>query len=417
MKWIKYKYVCNILNEGTENEEVILLDKKIGYNEKNLAIAQAEAYNGEYEIITDEAIDTEPLAVELGGTGAKSLENITVGKATQAMYASSDKSKGTIEKRFLEVPLVANYTIEPNTSYANLIKEGEVYADSFPVYCFNRRPRKDDIFTIQGLTQTDHIAFNLCAKMTGEFAWKDGVEYAQFTAEEIRPTTSLMPLMATRFTTNGGTDVLTLDEIDKGYTASWGFDNFNRVPIVGEKYQAFGEAKDGHFHYTAEITDINDYKIWFKVLDIDKVDYVKEAGSADKAKKDIEGNALYTAFIPQTADENGKYRLEMHRRYEVFSDVTDSIFNARLDVYQNGTYIDGDYDNFQIRGNGDNYFTIELLHHTVEYKDGRYWCVLGCLHNGEYKTLEIMTMATELPTSETVEYYIINASKVICINM
>ena len=71
MKWIKYQYVCNILNEGTEDEEVILLDKKIGYSEANLVVAQKEAYNGQYEIVEDgETVKSNPLPIELGGTGA-----------------------------------------------------------------------------------------------------------------------------------------------------------------------------------------------------------------------------------------------------------------------------------------------------------------------------------------------------------
>jgi hypothetical protein len=46
MKWIKYQIVCN-------EEEQILIDKKIGYSEANLAIARSEAYNGEYTIEED----------------------------------------------------------------------------------------------------------------------------------------------------------------------------------------------------------------------------------------------------------------------------------------------------------------------------------------------------------------------------
>lgn len=85
MMWIKYQYVCNILNEGTENEEVILLDKKIGYNEKNLAIAETEAYNGKYEIIEDdEVIETGLLKVELGGTGADNAETARANLGAEA---------------------------------------------------------------------------------------------------------------------------------------------------------------------------------------------------------------------------------------------------------------------------------------------------------------------------------------------
>lgn len=66
MKWIKYKVV-----QDTSGEEVICLTKKIGYNEANLAIAQAEAYNGEYTIEEDATtFEQNPLGVNFGGTGA-----------------------------------------------------------------------------------------------------------------------------------------------------------------------------------------------------------------------------------------------------------------------------------------------------------------------------------------------------------
>ena len=64
MKWIKYKIVCN------ENEE-ILLEKRIGYSDVNLAIAQKEAYNGQYTIEEDGITHKkEPLSIEFGGTSA-----------------------------------------------------------------------------------------------------------------------------------------------------------------------------------------------------------------------------------------------------------------------------------------------------------------------------------------------------------
>lgn len=67
MKWIRYQVV-----QDTNGEEVILLTKKIGHSEANLAIAQAEAYNGEYTIEEDsKSFDEKPLAIEFGGTGAK----------------------------------------------------------------------------------------------------------------------------------------------------------------------------------------------------------------------------------------------------------------------------------------------------------------------------------------------------------
>lgn len=48
MKWIKYQIV-----QCTLEEEDVLITKKVGYDEAHLAIAQQEAYNGQYEIIED----------------------------------------------------------------------------------------------------------------------------------------------------------------------------------------------------------------------------------------------------------------------------------------------------------------------------------------------------------------------------
>lgn len=57
MKWIKYQIV-----QCTIGEEDVLLEKKVGYSEDNLAIAEEEAYNGEYEIVEDDK--QEPIPVE-----------------------------------------------------------------------------------------------------------------------------------------------------------------------------------------------------------------------------------------------------------------------------------------------------------------------------------------------------------------
>lgn len=83
MKWIKYQIVC-----GTnENNEDILLNKKVGYSDENLAIAEAEAYNG-YEIIEDEeSFDKEPLAIEFGGTKAK---NAADARKNLGAFAAAD---------------------------------------------------------------------------------------------------------------------------------------------------------------------------------------------------------------------------------------------------------------------------------------------------------------------------------------
>lgn len=89
MQWIKYKIICN------ENEN-ILLDKRVGYSDANLAIAQAEAYNGEY-IVEDDGKDygKNPIPIEHGGTGANNAEgavaNLGVAKKS---HASTDASYG-----------------------------------------------------------------------------------------------------------------------------------------------------------------------------------------------------------------------------------------------------------------------------------------------------------------------------------
>ena len=49
MKWIKYQIV-----QCTVGEDDVLAIKKVGYSDANLAIAQGEAYNGQYEIIEDD---------------------------------------------------------------------------------------------------------------------------------------------------------------------------------------------------------------------------------------------------------------------------------------------------------------------------------------------------------------------------
>jgi hypothetical protein len=55
MKIIKYK-LCTKVNHGTEEEPVweeILNPVEMGWNEANVEIAKAEAYNGEYTIEDD----------------------------------------------------------------------------------------------------------------------------------------------------------------------------------------------------------------------------------------------------------------------------------------------------------------------------------------------------------------------------
>lgn len=60
MKWIKYQIVQCVTEDGT-----ILANKKIGYSEENLVIAQKEAYQGLYTIEEDDkTLDEGPLQIE-----------------------------------------------------------------------------------------------------------------------------------------------------------------------------------------------------------------------------------------------------------------------------------------------------------------------------------------------------------------
>ena len=92
MKWIKYKIVQCIIGE-----ENILLEKKVGYSEANIAIAEIEAYNGEYTIEEDEkSYDDAPLGIEFGGTGGKTAEEArtNLGAASTASYTGTFLASG-----------------------------------------------------------------------------------------------------------------------------------------------------------------------------------------------------------------------------------------------------------------------------------------------------------------------------------
>lgn len=55
-KIIKYRFLVNEINHGTEEEpdiEQIILDKTLGWSEAGEEIAKKEAVNGEYEIYDD----------------------------------------------------------------------------------------------------------------------------------------------------------------------------------------------------------------------------------------------------------------------------------------------------------------------------------------------------------------------------
>lgn len=69
MKWIKYQIV-----QSMNGETPVLVNKKIDYSNENLAIAEAEAYDG-YTIEEDsESYNREPLNIEFGGTSASTAE-------------------------------------------------------------------------------------------------------------------------------------------------------------------------------------------------------------------------------------------------------------------------------------------------------------------------------------------------------
>lgn len=99
MKWIKYSVLQNTINTGTEsapNYENIFLEKKIGYSEANLAIAQNEAFEGKYTIEEDsESFELKPLSVELGGTGGR-----TAAEALKSLGIAGLLDKGFLVHKF-----------------------------------------------------------------------------------------------------------------------------------------------------------------------------------------------------------------------------------------------------------------------------------------------------------------------------
>lgn len=85
MKWIQYQVLQCVVGQAT-----ILVDKKVGYSEANLAIAEKEAHDG-YVITEDgESFEKEPLSIELGGTGGKTKADAR--KSLEVLYAVEDTS-------------------------------------------------------------------------------------------------------------------------------------------------------------------------------------------------------------------------------------------------------------------------------------------------------------------------------------
>lgn len=84
MKWIKYQIVCN------EDDE-ILVTKKLEYNAENIAIAEEESYDGSYTVEDDgKSYTKKPLAIADGGTGATykagARKNLEVAQAIESNY-------------------------------------------------------------------------------------------------------------------------------------------------------------------------------------------------------------------------------------------------------------------------------------------------------------------------------------------
>ena len=149
-KWIEYDYVCN-------EELGILAHKKVEHNEANLAIAQAEAYNGEY-IITedDEATEVEPLAIEHGGTGAK-----TATQARENLGALSNEA-GAVKATHIAKGAVSQ------TLTGTLLANGWTDGGSYAV----------QTITVSGLLSTDAVivdamvyALTLEGKIAVDEAW------------------------------------------------------------------------------------------------------------------------------------------------------------------------------------------------------------------------------------------------------
>lgn len=113
MQWIKYQIV-----QSEVNEEVILVTKKIGYSEANLVIAEAEAYNGEYTIEEDtEESDVKPIAIELGGTGCKTVEEVKDLLGIVAML----NSLTSLSEEVTSIPNIVYATEEPTEVPENTI--------------------------------------------------------------------------------------------------------------------------------------------------------------------------------------------------------------------------------------------------------------------------------------------------------
>lgn len=122
MKWIQYK-----IYQSTVNDEDILLDKKVGYSDANLAIAKTEAYNGEYTIKEDsqeapEIVEPNELTEHIDD------EDIHVTKKNKEMWNGKLSTKGLDANKIIMTDAQGNVTQVDKQTFIN-----EIIA-ALPVY-------------------------------------------------------------------------------------------------------------------------------------------------------------------------------------------------------------------------------------------------------------------------------------------
>lgn len=148
MKWITYQ-----IAQSTVGEEDILITKKVGYSEANLAIAEAEAYDG-YTIEDDEkafSTTTEfPGDADMTGHKIKNLgeptddsDAATLGKTKELIspvvndIAINRLTLGTQKKNLIDQSLLLNasgWTVDENGVYSGNIHNLHVYVQNgYPI--------------------------------------------------------------------------------------------------------------------------------------------------------------------------------------------------------------------------------------------------------------------------------------------
>lgn len=129
MKWIKYEYVCGTDSDGGE----ILVKKRIGYNESNLAIAEAEAYNGEYTIEDDGQTDSSESSVtanvNMAGNRITNLgEPVDDTDAVSFGFAKSIVNEAIADKTQMTPEFVNSIEECVDTSKVYVLPDGFIYA-------------------------------------------------------------------------------------------------------------------------------------------------------------------------------------------------------------------------------------------------------------------------------------------------